>query len=99
MLRLWKYDTTTGYWKVVRSVTPETKDDWLRIWKKDDPSGNYVVSASTPRTPKSQAKDSALTFSAFIAALLAWYDAQQDVERNQAANYDLTKYRPKPKVF
>ena len=45
------------------------------------------------------AKDSALTFTAFVAALLAWYDAQQDVERNQAAHYDLTQYRPKPKAF
>lgn len=46
-----------------------------------------------------KAKDSALTFAAFVAALLAWYDAQQDVERNAASNYDLTKYRPRPKAF
>lgn len=48
---------------------------------------------------KATAKDSLPRFAVFIAALLAWYDARQDVERNQAANYDLTKYRPKPKVF
>ena len=103
MLRLWKYNTTTGYWKVVRSVTPETKEDWLRIWQKDDPTGNYVVSTSTPpRAPKSQAKDSASLLSAFVAALLAWYEAhqaQEQVERNQASGYNLLNYRPKPKAL
>ena len=47
-LQLWKYNTTTGYWKIERGVTPETKDEWLRIFEKDDPNGSYVVSASRP---------------------------------------------------
>jgi hypothetical protein len=50
-LQLWKYNTTTGYWKNVRGVTPETKDEWLRIFKRDDPDGDYIVSASKPAKP------------------------------------------------
>lgn len=35
-----------------------------------------------------------------LAALLAWYEKQkadEEVERNQRSDYDLTKYRPKPR--
>lgn len=51
---------------------------------------------------RKQAKDSLPRFAAFVAALLAWYEAhtaQEEVERNQASGYNLLRYRPKPKAF
>lgn len=39
---------------------------------------------------------------ALLAALLAWYErqkAEESVERNQAAHYDLTQYRPAPRAW
>ena len=47
-LNIWKYNPVTGLWKIERDVTPETKDKWLEIYRKDDPKGKYVVSAKKP---------------------------------------------------
>ncbi|NBV27525.1 hypothetical protein EBS02_00670 [bacterium] len=47
-LNIWKYNPVSGLWKIERDVTPETKDKWLEIYKKDDPKGKYVVSAKKP---------------------------------------------------
>jgi hypothetical protein len=99
-VQLWRYNKITGYWHPVRSVTPETAEQWLQIWRRDDPSGIYVVSAKKPKPPR--AKDSVLSIGALLAALLAWYErqtAQENVERNQVAHYDLTQYQPRPRAF
>lgn len=51
---------------------------------------------------RTKAKDSASLLTAFVTALLAWYEqrqAQEEVERNQASGYNLYNYRPKPKAF
>lgn len=47
-LNIWKYNPVSGLWKIERDVTPETKDKWLEIYRKDDPKGKYVVSAKKP---------------------------------------------------
>jgi len=47
-LSLWKYNKITGIWKQERSVTPETKDKWLEIFKKDSPDETYVISSKKP---------------------------------------------------
>ena len=52
-LRLWKYNRITGLWNVQRTVLPETKDEWLAIFRRDEPKETFVVSASKPfRAPK-----------------------------------------------
>jgi len=47
-LNLWKFNPITGFWKLERDVTPETKDKWLEIFKKDEPNSSFVVSANKP---------------------------------------------------
>jgi hypothetical protein len=83
-LQLWKYNTTTGYWKIERGVTPETKDEWLRIFEKDDPNGSYVVSASRPTKPGKLGRVK-LTDAARRSRLHRALDAAMDAKVNDAA--------------
>jgi len=45
---LYRYNKVTGYWKLEREVTPETKDKWLDIFTKDSPKDHFVVSSKKP---------------------------------------------------
>jgi len=47
-MTLWKYNPASGLWKSERKVTPETKDKWLEIFKKDDPKAKFIVSKNKP---------------------------------------------------
>jgi len=104
-LQIWKYNTAAGYWKPVRSVTPETKDEWLRIWRHDDPDGDYIVSAGMPRKPgkpgKVTACDSVTPALLALAALVYTFlhRGPSEGERNAEADWDLTKYKPKPREW
>jgi len=49
-MSLWKYNPVSGLWKSERTVTPETKDKWLEIFKKDDPKAKFIVSKNKPGT-------------------------------------------------
>jgi len=62
-LQLWRYNKITGYWKPVRSVTPETAGTWLSIWRSDEPNEAFKVSADKPTgAPSALAKDSVAKF-------------------------------------
>jgi hypothetical protein len=50
-LRLWKYNKITGLWNVEREVTPATADEWLRVFKSDEPDATFKVSKSRPAHP------------------------------------------------
>jgi hypothetical protein len=52
-MRLWKYNKITGFWNVVRTVTPETAVEWLKVWQKDEPKETFVISTRKPPSPKS----------------------------------------------
>jgi len=45
---LYRYNKVTGYWKLEREVTPETKDKWLDIFTKDSPKDHFVISSKKP---------------------------------------------------
>lgn len=45
---LWKYNKITGFWSHIRNVSPETKNDWLRVHMKDEPDEHFVVSRNKP---------------------------------------------------
>ena len=45
---LYRYNKITGYWKLEREVTPETKDKWLDIFTKDSPKDHFVISSKKP---------------------------------------------------
>ena len=48
-LRLWKYNQITGLWDYQRTVTEETQDKWLGIFRQDEPGEYFKISRSTPR--------------------------------------------------
>jgi len=56
-MRLWKYKKITGLWNVVRSVTPDTAVEWLKIWQKNEPKETFVISTRKPPFPKSYLRD------------------------------------------
>lgn len=47
-LRLWKFNQHTGLWNYQRTVTPETSDEWLKIFRRDEPRETFKVSANKP---------------------------------------------------
>ena len=47
-LKLWKFNRIAGYWVIQREVTPETKDQWLEIFKADAPAEHFVISPKVP---------------------------------------------------
>jgi len=51
---LWVHNTATGIWKICRDVTPETKDQWLEIFQKDQPHARFVVSEKKPKPAPNQ---------------------------------------------
>lgn len=48
-MTLWKYNKITGYWVAVRSVTDETKEQWLALFKSDEPEELFKVSKHKPK--------------------------------------------------
>tara|TARA_R110000868_G_scaffold243684_1_gene499699 strand:+ start:215 stop:796 length:582 start_codon:yes stop_codon:yes gene_type:complete len=46
---LYKFNKRTGYWDHKRSVSPENKDQWLDIFKKDDPEEHFITSKNRPK--------------------------------------------------
>ena len=50
-LRLWKLNEITGLWDYQRTVTPETADEWRRIFQIDEPKATFVVSKNKPIPP------------------------------------------------
>lgn len=47
-LRLWKFGRITGLWRAERTVTPETADQWLDKFQRDEPDETFVVSKNKP---------------------------------------------------
>ena len=41
---LWKHNPRSGYWDYKRKVTPDTKDQWMTVFQKDEPDAHFVVS-------------------------------------------------------
>jgi len=50
-LRLWKLNERTGLWDYQRTVTPETADEWRRIFQIDEPTATFKVSVNKPVPP------------------------------------------------
>jgi hypothetical protein len=46
---LYKYNKRSGMWDHQRSVSPETKDQYLDIFKKDEPNEHFVVAKNRPK--------------------------------------------------
>ena len=50
MIKIWKYDPITGYWKYVRDCYRERKDDWLKILRGDEPGIVFRAVNVRPKT-------------------------------------------------
>jgi hypothetical protein len=48
---LWQYNKITGYWVQVRTVTSETKNEWLKVYQDDEPNESFKVSINRPIAP------------------------------------------------
>jgi hypothetical protein len=48
-LHLWRKSRTSGLWRIARDVTPETAEQWLAIFRRDEPEETFVVSARKPK--------------------------------------------------
>jgi hypothetical protein len=48
MIKLWRYNTTTGIWVLQRLCNPETAAQWLAIFQKDMPSAQFKLSKNKP---------------------------------------------------
>lgn len=46
---IYKFNKRSGYWDRERSVTPETKDQWLATFKKDEPEEHFITSKNRPK--------------------------------------------------
>jgi len=46
---LFKYNKRSGMWDHQRSVSPETKDQYIDIFQKDEPNEHFVVSKNRPK--------------------------------------------------
>ena len=49
LTNIWKYNTTTGYWMLVRDCYFERRDDWLRIFRGDEPDRVFKASRVRPK--------------------------------------------------
>ena len=71
-LSLWKHNKRSGLWDHQRGVTPETKDEWLKHFQKDEPDAHFHVSAKKPKhnpTVKEDAPENAVGAGTAVAGL------------------------------
>ena len=47
-------DPITGYWISQRTVTVDDKDQWMKIYKEDEPKASFVVSSRKPKDAPSR---------------------------------------------
>lgn len=52
--KIWRYNVTTGCWAYVRDCYKERTQDWLRIFRSDEPGAVFKVAAHRPRKPPTQ---------------------------------------------
>jgi len=48
MLGLWKYNRVTGYWDHQRGCAPETAQQWLEVFQRDEPQESFKLSRKRP---------------------------------------------------
>lgn len=46
--KLWEYNPVTGYWTFIKSVSSENANQWLNIFKSDEPKKGFVLSKNKP---------------------------------------------------
>ena len=49
MLKLWRYNTTTGYWSLVRICDDQTAAQWLDVFSADEPVAQFKLARKQPK--------------------------------------------------
>ena len=54
LMKLYSYRWSVAYgnhWKIEREVSDDTANDWLKVFQRDEPAVDFVVSKRKPRVP------------------------------------------------
>lgn len=49
MIKLWRYNTTTGIWNLQRICDDDTAAQWLEVFKRDEPRAQFKLSKRQPK--------------------------------------------------
>ncbi len=55
MMKLWELNFSSAWgwrWEYQRDVTPETSEQWLQVFQKDQPLTQFKLSKNRPRSKK-----------------------------------------------
>ena len=48
-MNLWRYNPITGCWRMERMCSPDTAQQWLALFQKDEPNVHFALSRFAPR--------------------------------------------------
>ena len=48
-MNLWRYNPITGCWRIERMCKPDTAQQWLEMFQKDEPGAYFALSRFSPR--------------------------------------------------
>lgn len=55
LTNIWRYNSTTGFWELVRDSYPENVTRWLEILQGDEPGAVFKAAKKRPtKAPESQ---------------------------------------------
>ena len=50
-INLWRYNETTGLWRLQRTCVADTAKQWLKIFQEDEPDAIFRLSFNKPKAP------------------------------------------------
>lgn len=83
---LWKYNRRSGLWDHQRTVTPETRQAWMKIFQRDEPSETFKLAQYKPRQPPKKYKafgSSTQPVCSTSGRKLSWADRREIRERHR----------------
>ncbi len=48
-IKLWRHNSTTGYWNIARICNVETAAKWMAVFQNDEPNVMFKLSNNRPR--------------------------------------------------
>jgi hypothetical protein len=53
-MNLWRFNPITGFWRMERACLPDTAQQWLDLFRADEPTAHFALSRFAPRFNPSQ---------------------------------------------
>lgn len=47
-IKLWKFNAITGYWDYQRTCNEDTAEEWLRLFRRDEPNESFKLTNRRP---------------------------------------------------